>query len=543
MFVKRCARNYKGKVYESFWLVEAYREKGKIKHRYIVNLDKLSPDTRNKLKEVLANPKAVVVEDMSKFFVKGYNYGEIVFFLYIMHKLGVIRVLKERLSKKALSLIVAVLLNRILKPSSKMGAIAWIKDTSFPFFSSLKDKDYHHNFVYLAMDEVDENMEGIEEGFYRLSGGKPMFLLYDITSAYFEGNGTAKGKRGYSRDRRPDRPQVLLGVVLNEDGFPLHFDIFDGNTRDSKTVIEVAKKVKERFGIEKAIFVGDRGMITVENIKELTSEHMGLGYIMALRHEEAKELFVKKNIQLELFDKQLPVTIYQEDGKNYVLCGSEYRKARDEATLMSLIKRGEEALGIVKRMVDEGKLKDYEKVIRRAQKKLTESGACRYLDFEYRDGEFKIIKKEEEIERAKILCGHYVLETSEIDMEEERVEAYYKELQQVERCFRDLKEFLEIRPIYHWLDKRVKVHIFCCIVAQVVLSYVRKGLKANGWLGKENTLEKFINLLSSVKLGKFLVERREVLQVQQENPVEEILLKAFKLLPFDYERDKGFCSI
>ena len=543
MFVKRCARNYKGKVYESFWLVEAYREKGKIKHRYIVNLDKLSPDTRKRLKEVLANPNAMVIEDIRKFFIRGYNYGEIVFFLYIMHKLGVMRVLKERLTNKSLSLIVAVLLNRILKPSSKMEAIAWIKDTSFPFFSSLKDKDYHHNFVYLAMDEVDENMEEITEGFYRLSGGKPMFLLYDITSVYFEGNGTAKGKRGYSRDHRSDRPQVLLGVVLNENGFPLHFDIFDGNTKDEKTVIDVAKKVKNRFGIEKAIFVGDRGMITVENIKKLTSKDIGLGYIMAMRHEDAKELFAKRNIQLEVFDKQLPVTIYQEDGKKYVLCGSEYRKARDEATLMNLIRRGEEALGIVKGMVEKNKLKDYEKVIRRAQKKLTESGASRYLDFEYRDGEFKIIKKEEEIERAKILCGHYVLETSEINMEEERVEAHYKGLQQVERCFRDLKEFLEIRPIYHWLDRRVKTHIFLCLVAQVVLSYVRKCLKANGWLGKENTLEKFINLIGTVKLGKFLIDRREVLQVQQENPLEDILLKAFKLLPFDYERDKGFCSI
>jgi len=304
MFVKRCARNYKGKVYESFWLVEAYREKKKIKHRYIANLDKLSPDTRKRLKEVLGNPNAMVVEDISKFFIKGYNYGEIVFFLYIMHKLGIIKVLKERLSNKALSLIVAVLLNRILKPSSKMEAIAWVKETSFPFFSSLKEKDYHHNCVYLGMDEVDEHISEIMDGFYKLSGGKPIFLLYDITSIYFEGNGTSKGKRGYSRDHRPDRPQVLLGVVLNENGFPIHFDIF------------VIQRIQR--------------MMTIDNIKGLTSKEIGLGYIMALRHEEAKDLFSKRNVQLEVFDQHLPVTIYQEGGRKYVLCGSEYRRARDE---------------------------------------------------------------------------------------------------------------------------------------------------------------------------------------------------------------------
>ncbi len=543
MFVKRCARVYKGRVYESFWLVEAYREDGKIKHKYIANIDKLSPDTRRKLREVLRNPNTVIVEDMNKFFVRGYNYGEIVFFLYIMHKLGVINVLREKLNRKALSLIVAVLLNRILKPSSKMEAVAWIKDTSFPFFSSLSKKDYHHNRVYEAMDEVYENMEPIMEEFYKLSGGKPIFLLYDITSIYFEGNGPSTAKRGYSRDRRSDRPQILLGVVLNEKGFPVHFEIFDGNIPDRETVGDVAKKVRNRFGIEKAIFVGDRGMITVDNIEEITGEDIGLGYIMALRHKEAKDLLKEKKVQPELFDKQLPVTIYRGEGKKYVLCGSKYRKARDEAVLKGLLKRGEEALGIVKRMVERGQLKNYEKVIRRAQKKLTESGASGYLDFRYKGGKFEIIRKEEDIELAKKLCGYYILETSEVDMKEEEIEGHYKQLQQVERCFRDLKELIEVRPVYHWVDRRVKTHIFLCLLSQVILSHVRKSLKVREWLGKENTLEKFINLLSTVKLGKFLIEGKEVLQVQQENPVETILLKIFKLLPFDYERDKSYCSI
>ena len=123
-------------------------------------------------------------------------------------------------------------------------------------------------------------------------------------------------------------------------------------------------------------------------------------------------------------------------------------------------------------MVESGRLKDYDKVIRRAQKKLVESGALGYFDFSYKEGEFKIIRMEEEIRYAEMLCSYYVLETTEVDMEDIEVERHYKGLKQIERCFRDLKELIEVRPIYHL------AHIFLCLIAQVILAYVRRRLKA-----------------------------------------------------------------
>ena len=436
MFIKRCARVYKGKVYESFWLVESYRENNKIKCRYLLNITKLPPSCRENL-AIILNPKntsAYVVEDFENFYLSGFDYGQIVFFLYLFHKMGIIEILSKRLSKKAFSLIAAVLLNRILKPTSKMEAINWIKETVFPYFSSLRNKDYHANYVYEAMDEVYNNLDVIMEDFYKLCGGdSPVFLLYDITSVYFEGEKVKIAKRGYSRDRRKDRPQVLLGLVLNERGLPIHFEILEGNIKDESTVLSVIKKIKERFGIEKGIFVGDRGMTSVENITKITQE--GLGYIMALRHEEAKDLLEKECIQLEIFDEQLPITIYTDDNKKYVLCGSKYRKEKEVKVLEVLLAKGRKALEEVKRMQEKGKIKRYDKVIRRAERKLTESGARRYFDFSYKDGIFKILEKKEEIERAKRLCGYYILETSEVAMKEEEVEERYKGLKQVERCF------------------------------------------------------------------------------------------------------------
>ncbi|MFQ6052542.1 MAG: IS1634 family transposase [Methanosarcinales archaeon] len=542
MWVKRCARVYKGKVSEGWWLVKSYREDGKVKHKYIENISHLSVRQRDGLKKILKNPKAIAIDNLKEFIRRGYDYGNIVFFLYMMHQLGIVNVLSKFLSKKSLSLIVAVLLNRLLKPSSKMEAISWIKGTVFPFFCSLRKKEYHPNRVYEAMDEVKDNMDGILEEFYKLSGGKPLFLLYDITSIYFEGEGVKKGKRGYSRDYRPDRPQVLLGIVLNEKGFPVHFEIFDGNLRDKATVEGVAKKVKKRFNTEKAIFVGDRGMISIDNVEKIVNAD--LGYIMALTHEEAKDLLKEKEIDPLLFDKRLPITLWQdgEDAK-YVLCGSEFRRERDIRAFRSLLEKGRESLEVVKRMVEKGRLKKHEKVIRRAQKKLTQSGAEKYFDFRYENGMFEIIEKVEVIERSERLCGYYILKTSETQMEDYDIEVHYKKLQEVERCFRDLKELIEVRPVCHWKDRRVETHIFLCLLAQVILAWVRKRLKEVGWLGRYNTLEEFINLLGSVKVNKVLIEKEEILVVQRENPLETVLLKNFGLLSFDYERDKEGCSI
>jgi len=545
MFPKRCARLYKGKIYESFWIVEAYRVKDKPKHRYILNVTDYTPAQRVKILTLLTHPEGIVLEDLDDFFQEGSPYGQIVFFLYQMKQLGLTRILRKYLQRKQLALILAVLLNRIIKPSSKLEAIGWVKETSFPHFCSLQERDYHVNRVYEAMDEVYDNLDNIMENFYGLSGEKPLFLLYDVTSVYFEGRCVKSAKHGYSRDRRPDRPQVLLGLVLNERGFPIHFEIFEGNLKDAKTLVGVIKKVRTRFGIEKGIVVGDRGMITTDNIEAITGEH--LGYIMALKHEAAKDLLREKSIQLELFDKRLPVTIFQEDGKKYVLCGSEYRKERDVYVFNKILEKGKEALQVVEKMVNNRRLKKYDKVIRRAEKKLTKSGASRYYDFSYEEKErkFTIIEKKDEVEKARALCGYYVLQTSETQMQDEKVEEYYKRLREVEDVFRDLKDLIDIRPVYHWIDRRVKTHIFLCLLSQVVLGGVRRKLKKEGWLGKrkENTLERFITLLGTVQLGEFSIGDETILRVQKKNPLKKVLQTIFDLSPFDLVRDTEICRV
>jgi transposase len=226
-------------------------------------------------------------------------------------------------------------------------------------------------------------------------------------------------------------------------------------------------------------------MISADTLSAITGK--GLGYLMALTHEAAKHLLRDRNIQLELFDERLPVTILQEDGKKYVLCGSPYRKAHDTFVFDQMLGKGREALDAVERMVASGRLKTYEKVVRRAQKKLTTSGAARYYEFSYDENQrtFTIIEKTEEIDKARSLCGYYILQTSETDLDDEHVEGTYKKLREVEDAFRDLKDLLDIRPVYHWVDRRVRTHLFLCLLSSGRGGQGTKNTEARRLVGQE----------------------------------------------------------
>ena len=544
MFIKRCLSKFRDKEYETFWIVESYRtESGKTKHKYLLNVTKLLPHQRENLKKVLNNPDAIVYEDIGEIFDESYSYGEIVFLLTIFKQIGLTGILQKHLDKKTLSHILLLILNRVINPSSKLESVSWIRNTAYPLFTELTEKDLNVNRIYESMDKFHEKMDLIMEDFYKISGEVPKLLLYDITSTYFEGSSVRRAKYGYSRDKRDSNPQLILGLVLNENGFPIHFEIFDGNIQDKDTVIQVIEKIKERFNIEKVIFVGDRGMISTKNIEKLIE--LEFGYILALKHKEARELLKNKNIQPELFDSELPASILEEDGKKYILCGSPYRRERDLRSFESLLNKGREALIEISNMVNNCVIKDYEKVIRRAEKKLSRTNASQYFDFEYKNGEFKYWEKTELIEKSFNLCGYYILETTEKDLSEIEIENKYKNLQEVERAWRDLKDIVEIRPIFHWRDRRVETHIYICLLAQTVIGYTRRKLKEKGWLSKvkENTLINFFEKLKSINIGKFNIGGNTVYAVQNNNPLKDLLLLVFNIPPFDYKKDKLYCSI
>ena len=191
-----------------------------------------------------------------------------------------------------------------------------------------------------------------------------------------------------------------------------------------------------------------------------------------MKHSSARELLKKNNIQPELFDSELPITILEEDDKKYVLCGSIYRRERDLKSFNIILDKGRKTLNEVKEMVKSGVIKDSAKILRRAERKLSRTKASSYFDFAYINGEFSFWEKEELIEKSRALCGYYILETTEKDLPDIEIENRYKNLQEVERAWRDLKDIVKIRPIFHFKDRRVETHIYLCHIAQAVIEYI-----------------------------------------------------------------------
>jgi len=532
MFIKKSWRiNQNGRKSISYQIVESYRKRGKkyATHKVLATITSLPGPLIEKIGILLKSPTAMVIPEIKDFFKNSFVFGPIVFLYFFMKKIKIIEGLKI-IPVKSRILLLGMILNRILEPRSKLGSVSWVKKTSFPVLFGIDKNKLVVNQVYKAMDILYKKMDSVLDSFFQNNKGETVLLLYDITSVFFEGAGPeGLARYGYSRDGRPDNPQVLICLCLNEEKLPIYFDILEGNIQDKKTVIPLIEKLREKFSLTQSIFVGDRGMVTVENLKFLEKE--GLDYIVALTHNQARKLIMEKDVQPELFDKEIPLTIYTEEKKKYVLCGSRYRKEHDSLLLSHLLEKGKKALEDVARMVETGRLKEPTKVIRRAQKKLTESGCENFYDFTYKDGDFQIIEKTSFIQKAQALCGYYILQTTKVDLVDKEVETHYKQLKFVEDAFRQLKDLVEIRPIFHWKERRVKTHIFLCILAQTVVNKIKDRLKETGWLNEEtgNSFSHFLDIFYQSNLGIFEIEGVETKIITRITQEQKELLKLFNM--------------
>ena len=536
MFVKKSWCTIKGKRYYTYQIAESYRPgKGKNPQtRIIANISHLPKPIIDKIAILLKYPNSTIIPDLNSFFKESYSFG-CIFFLYLFMKNAGITDCLKVIPKKSRDLLIAVIMNRIIEPRSKLGSVSWVKKTAFPLLFNIEREKLNVNSIYRAMDILYKKIGKVLDEFYKRNKKDTILLLYDITSVFFEGNGPEElAFNGFSRDGKPENKQIILSLVLNEEKLPVYFDILPGNTTDKKTVIPLIKKLKEKYNLNKSIFIGDRGMITMENIEFLEKE--GIDYIIALTHKKARELIFNKKIQPELFDKKIPTTIYEEEDetgrkRRYILCGSEYRKDHDIKTLEHLLEKGKKSLERVANMVRNGRLKDSIKVIRRAQKKLTEGGVENFYDFKYENGNFEIIENKELIEKAKALCGYYILQTTVTDMEEKEIEQHYKSLKFVEDAFRQLKQLIEIRPIFHWKERRVRTHIFLCIIAQTIVNKIIDVLTVNGWLGEENenTFSYFLDTLYQINVGIFEIENLTYEIITQLKEKQKEFLKLFRI--------------
>ena len=458
-------------------LRESFREGGKVQKRTIANLSALSLEQAEMFRLVLKGEK---IAEVDKLFEKleSKHHGHVDAVLATVKRLGIDRLISSRPCRER-DLIVATIVARICKPDSKLAMTRWWKDTTLPELLGLGDAD--EDDIYEAMDWLLARQKRIEKKLAKCHLRNGDLVLYDLTSSYFEGDKCPLAAWGKSRDRKKGTLQVNYGLVSDRRGCPVAVSVFKGNTIDSTTLLRQAERVREDFGIDHMVLVGDRGMITQKQIDELRGVD-GFDWITALRSGGIRNLIKGGALQLGLFDERNLFEFLHEDypGERLVACRNPVlarKRARKRESMLEATKR---ELEKVQGMVGRGKLAGKDKIGVRVGKVVNKYKMAKHIVLDIGDDSFDFEFDEKSIAAEAALDGVYVIRTS---LPKERMGAdetvrSYKNLTSVERAFRSLKSIdLLVRPIRHWTEERVRAHIVLCMLTYYVQWHMLEALR------------------------------------------------------------------
>jgi hypothetical protein len=459
-------------------LRESYRVAGQVKTRTIANISHLRPSQIDALRAALAgtiSPSASPLPDSFRI-ARSRPHGHVAAVLGSLRKLQLDSILDSQPSRQR-DLVVAMIVARILDPASKLAtARGFHSDTLHSSLGELLALDsVADTELYPAMDWLLERQPRIEQELAKRQLQDGAMVLYDLTSTYFEGRHCPLAKLGHSRDNKSANPQIVFGLLTNALGCPVAVEVFDGNTADPKTVATQVDKLRQRFGLQKVVLVGDRGMITSARIREDLSLAHGIEWISALRATQIQKLARDGRLQMSLFDKTDLVEIAHPDfpGERLVACFNPLlaeERARKRPDLLAATEKQLEKIAAATKRARRP-LRGKQNIGLRAGKILNRYKMGKHFQLRIEEDSFHYQRKEANIEREQSLDGIYVIRTS-VKLESlssHQVVASYKSLSGVERAFRSLKTVdLHVRPIHHRLPDRVRAHILLCMLAYYV---------------------------------------------------------------------------
>ncbi len=449
-------------------LRESYREDGKVKKRTLANLSALPADQIEAIRGILRGEKLVPVANLFEA-VSSAQHGNVDAVRTAMIRLGFDSLLSSRPCRER-DLAVAMIAARILEPQSKLATTRWWHVTTLPGILGVQNAT--EDELYSAMDWLLGRQERIEKKLAARHLREDGLVLYDLTSSYVEGTKCPLAALGHSRDEKKGKLQVNYGLLTNEQGCPVSVSVYDGNTGDPTTLPEQVEKVRDRFGVRRLVLVGDRGMITQKQIETLKGTQ-GVEWITALRTGSLRELLCGGHLQMGLFDERNLFEMTHPDypGERLIACRNpslarlRAQKRQDllEATMRELKK--------VQGMTARGRLSGKAEIGVRIGRVINKYKVAKHIALSVRDDGFDVAIREDRVAAEAALDGIYVVRTS---LPRERLGAEdvvrsYKNLSQVERAFRTLKSIdLKVRPIRHWVEDRVRAHIFLCMLAYYV---------------------------------------------------------------------------
>jgi len=472
-----------GKTYVTHLLRHTFREDGKVKHVTLGNLSDLPDDLIEVIRRRLAGDP-LPGEDRSFRILRSLPHGHVAAVLGTLRKIGLDRVISSKPCREA-ELVVAMIALRIISPGSKLANLTSLRPRTaeHSLGRELQLEDVRTQEMYEAMDWLLKRQTRIENKLAKRHLADGVLVLYDVSSSYYTGRQSELIKMGYSRDGKPGEPQIVYGLLCAADGRPVAIEVFPGNTADPTTFTAQVNKVRKRFGIQRVVLVGDRGMITSKRIDENLREVEGLDWITALRNDSIKKLVDRRAIQLSLFDERDLAEITSADypGERLVVCRNPLLAAERARKRQELLAAAEKKLEAVAKAVSRKRrpLRGKEQIGLRIGRELKNTKMQKHFELTIEDDSFTYRRLGEKIAEEAALDGLYVVRTSvpAETLSAERTVGSYKSLSRVERAFRSLKTVdLKVRPIYHWKDDRIRAHVFLCMLAYYVEWHMRDKL-------------------------------------------------------------------
>ena len=468
MHVARVRRVHGGKEYVSVLLRQSYREGPSVKHRTLASLTALPETVVDAIERSLRGERLVPAGEVFRI-VRSLPHGHVAAVLGMLRSIG-LETLFERRTSRQRDLALALVASRLVRPASKLATTRTLGQTTLAEILDVGGAT--EDELYGAMDWLLIRQARVERTLAARHLGAGSLVLYDVSSTYVEGRHCPLARHGYSRDHRPDRAQIVFGLVTDARGCPVAVEAFTGNTADPATIETQIDKLRSRFGLTDIVLVGDRGMLTSARIERLRAVG-GIGWVSCLRSPAIRALVQAGDLQLGLFDERnlAEITSAEFPGERLVVCRNPALAAERARKREALLVETEAALATVARLVSRGRLRSAAAIGLRAGRVIDAKKMAKHFELDIADGAFAYRRRTDAIVQEAALDGLYVVRTSvgPERLDSAAVVETYKRLAVVERDFRMLKgDDLAVRPIFHWRADRVRGHLFLCFLAAYV---------------------------------------------------------------------------
>ncbi|MFQ5824111.1 MAG: IS1634 family transposase [bacterium] len=535
MFIKKSFSTKAKRKIPYYQIVQSYREDGKVKHRVLANLGALSEvqidgliRSLNRLKESPYPLDSLKLEHERQF-----RYGDCYLVSTLWHRLEIGQAIQRLVANTKVGFDVALctqlmVLNRCVDPMSKLALTEWQKTV---YFEAQNSFDYHQILRTLDyLEKIRDELEGVlfhkQVDLFRQSVD---LVFFDVTSTYFEGEGPGIAERGHSQDGKPENNQIILALAITKGGLPIGHEIYEGSRKDSQTVVDMLERLKGRFQIDQCIFIGDRGMVSPDNIAEL--ERLNYEYIFALRKRHLREsaaviepdLNRYQELKVDAAGQEITKLKYLEVVKGdlrYLVCHNPKVAEEELARLESKLAEKEAAIQKILqgRRPSDGMLKAIARIW----------NINRYFLYGLRDGKVWYQPHTKALEQERLVAGKFVLKSSNRSLSPVQIIEAYKNLSEIERAFRTIKSFVEIRPMYHRSESRVRGHVLVCVLAYYIQKVIDQELKR---ASSPYSALKAIEKLGEIRLIENVLAGRRFYQSITLGPEHKKILKALKIEP------------